>query len=305
MIKRRGAFLCLAVLTILIAACASSPSPDSFTVAKPNYDPEIKYADIDTGIKMAYVDLGNPGDPVMVMIHGVTGSVYVYPQMAAVLTAAGYRVILVDLRGHGHSDKPEAGPYTTAQHVDDVNALLNKLNIRNANITGHSLGSVVAQGLAARYPDKVATLSLIGTAATFKDNTTLAYAQGVIGNMQEVSAEFVTEWYGASKGNYDQEFSVKIFENGKAMPAYAWRNAIMGCEAYPELVPDIKVPVLIIWGTEDVFFGKKDQIDLINQLGSTHIEFLVKNGKGHDLFFDGHMGEELSLDIYRFLQGIK
>jgi pimeloyl-ACP methyl ester carboxylesterase len=293
------------MFTLLITACTTSPNVNSFTAAKPNYNPEIKYADIDTGIKMAYADLGKAGNPVMVMIHGVTGSVYVYPQMAAVLTAAGYRVILVDLRGHGHSDKPEAGPYTTAQHVDDVNALLNKLGISKANVTGHSLGSVVAQGLAARYPDKVASLSLIGTAATFKDNATLAYAQGLIGGMQEVPEEFVTEWYGASKGNYDPEFSAKIFENGKAMPAHAWRNAIMGCEAYPELVPNIKVPVLIIWGTEDVFFGKKDQIDLINQIGSDHIEFLIKKGKGHDLFFDGHMGEELSLDIYRFLQGIK
>jgi pimeloyl-ACP methyl ester carboxylesterase len=89
------------------------------------------------------------------------------------------------------------------------------------------------------------------------------------------------------------------------MPIHAWKNALAGCVAYPELLPAVTVPVLIIWGTADGFFGKQDQMDLISRLGSTHIDFRVKEGRGHDLFSVDHVGEELALDIYKFLQEIK
>jgi pimeloyl-ACP methyl ester carboxylesterase len=255
---------------------------------------------------MAYVEFGKTDAPAVVLIHGVTGSHYVWTQIAPVIAAAGYHVIVPNLRGHGPSDKPQASAYTTAQHTDDINALLNVLGIKKANITGHSLGSLVAQGVAAKYPDKVSSLVLIGSAATLQDNATLAAVQGAISAMGDaIPEEFISSWYGAAATNYDPSFSVSILDNGRATPAYAWKAAVMGCEAYPELLPKITVPVQILWGTTDGFFGRKDQDELIAGLTSTTALLTIKEGNGHDLFFPERDGLIVAADILGFLASIK
>jgi pimeloyl-ACP methyl ester carboxylesterase len=65
----------------------------------------------------------------------------------------------LDLRGTGESDKPE-GPYTTETLADDVAALMQALGIRKAHVGGLSLGAAVGMWLAAKYPEKVQSLSL-------------------------------------------------------------------------------------------------------------------------------------------------
>jgi len=70
-----------------------------------------------------------------------------------------YTCVSVDLRGTGESDKP-AGPYSTEMFADDVAALMQALGIQRAHIFGVSLGAATGMWLAAKYPDRVASLSL-------------------------------------------------------------------------------------------------------------------------------------------------
>jgi pimeloyl-ACP methyl ester carboxylesterase len=70
-----------------------------------------------------------------------------------------FTCISVDLRGKGESDKPE-GPYSTDLFADDVAAFIQALGITKAHVTGLSLGAATAMWLAAKYPDKVKSLSL-------------------------------------------------------------------------------------------------------------------------------------------------
>src|SRR5262245_37551523 len=65
-----------------------------------------------------------------------------------------FTCISVDLRGAGESDKP-AGVYSTEMFADDVAALMQALGIRNAHVTGLSLGAATGMWLAAKYPDRV------------------------------------------------------------------------------------------------------------------------------------------------------
>src|SRR5262245_34101337 len=73
--------------------------------------------------------------------------------------AKRFTCISVDLRGAGESDKPD-GVYSTEQFADDVAALMQAIGAERAHVSGLSLGGVTGMWLAAKYPDRVRSLSL-------------------------------------------------------------------------------------------------------------------------------------------------
>lgn len=73
--------------------------------------------------------------------------------------AKQFTCISVDLRGAGETDKPE-GTYSTEQFADDVAAFMQVLGIQKAHVSGLSLGAATGMWLAAKYPEKVKSLSL-------------------------------------------------------------------------------------------------------------------------------------------------
>ena len=111
------------------------------------------------GIKMFYQERGS-GEP-LVCIMGVTAPGGVWDAHAQAWETK-FRCILGDNRGVGETDKPE-GPYTTAMMADDYAGLMDKLDIKQARVVGCSLGSVIAQQLALRHPDKVKSMILMCT----------------------------------------------------------------------------------------------------------------------------------------------
>lgn len=76
--------------------------------------------------------------------------------------ARDFRCILPDNRGVGLSDKP-AGPYTSAEMADDCAGLLAALGIAKARVVGCSMGSIIAQQLALRHPQRVQSAVLMCT----------------------------------------------------------------------------------------------------------------------------------------------
>ena len=92
--------------------------------------------------------------------------------------AKHFTCISVDLRGAGQSDKPD-GPYTTELYADDIAAFMQAIGVPRAHFTGLSLGAAIGMCLAAKYPDKVKTLSL--HAGWHKTD---AYIRTVVGGWQ-------------------------------------------------------------------------------------------------------------------------
>lgn len=125
--------------------------------------PEIG-ASVDAGgVKTNYLEAGS-GPPV-VLIHGSGPGVTAYANWRLVIPAlAGrFRVIAPDMAGFGFSERPEKADYGVDLWTEQVAGLLDALDIQQASVVGNSFGGAIAMRLAARYPDRVAKLVLMGS----------------------------------------------------------------------------------------------------------------------------------------------
>lgn len=105
---------------------------------------------------------GDRANPPLVLVHGFQASLRWFDRVTPAL-AREYRVIRVDLLGHGASEKPRHG-YSMEEQGDTVAAVMRELGIRRAAVVGHSMGGQVVTALAERHRDMVDRLMVIGTA---------------------------------------------------------------------------------------------------------------------------------------------
>ncbi|MCB5178325.1 alpha/beta fold hydrolase [Streptomyces antimicrobicus] len=95
--------------------------------------------------------------PAVLLLHGLMGRAFHWAGTASWL-AAGHRVVALDQRGHGQSERPAAGPYTREAFVADAEATVEQLGLAPVTLVGHSMGALTAWQLAARRPDLVRAL---------------------------------------------------------------------------------------------------------------------------------------------------
>lgn len=120
------------------------------------------------GVRLHVQRLGPPPDvpssgETIVLIHGliVDDLSSYYFTLANPLAAAGHDVVLYDLRGHGHSDRPRSG-YALGDGIADINGLLDALGIdRPVHLVGNSYGGAIAIGMALEHPARVADVTMI------------------------------------------------------------------------------------------------------------------------------------------------
>lgn len=106
------------------------------------------------GIQLAVQQAGS-GPPVL-LIHGFPDDHHVWRKQVCALAAAGYRVIVPDLRGCGDSDVPEGvAPYRLDRLIADLVGLLDALGIEKARVVGHDWGAVLGWQLAIKHPERV------------------------------------------------------------------------------------------------------------------------------------------------------
>ncbi|MGZ9587294.1 alpha/beta fold hydrolase [Paenibacillus marinisediminis] len=102
-------------------------------------------------------DIGE-GVPI-ILLHGFCGSSDYWKSTASILSKR-FRVLMPDLRGHGHSDAP-SGAYTIEQMADDIVDLAEKLSLERFVLLGHSLGGYITLSLAERYSDRLLGFGLV------------------------------------------------------------------------------------------------------------------------------------------------
>lgn len=116
------------------------------------------------GIKLHYVDEGT-GFP-LIVLHGLGLDVHSM-EHAIHSFSTDFRVIAIDARGHGLSDKP--AEYRLSDHVRDVIAVMDFLKLDKVYLVGGSMGSYIAQGVAIAAPERVKKLVLVTTQVQRQD----------------------------------------------------------------------------------------------------------------------------------------
>lgn len=113
------------------------------------------------GVRMHYVDEGE-GRPLL-MVHGNPTWSFYYRRLIEAFRG-NYRAIGVDHVGCGLSDKPSNHPYQLSDRIDDLTALVQKLDLRDATLLAHDWGGAIGLGTVQRMPDRFSQIVLFNTA---------------------------------------------------------------------------------------------------------------------------------------------
>ena len=198
--------------------------------------------------------------------------------------ARQFRVIAFDNRGVGRSDKPDV-PYSMTMFADDTAGVLDHLGINQAHIFGISMGGMIAQEFALRYPQRVKTLTLGCTncggpqAVLPKDPEVLS----LLGNIESVDVQqaalvmtkvAVTPWFMQKRMNVLLELNQLSVQHPTPKHGMVRQmQAIQGHDTY-ERLPQIKVPTLVITGKEDGLVPPENSVTLAQRIPNADLTLL-------------------------------
>lgn len=196
--------------------------------------------------------------PAVVLLHGFPLTAAMWSAQIDPLTAAGFRVVMPDLRGHGESPAPDEVA-TMTRHAEDVIALLDRLGLERVILGGLSLGGYVALELYRRHPRRIAALVLLDTRAEAdtpegrrgRRETVDRIREDGIGVLESsMLPKLLTNRSREERGVLTERVRGMM----RATTARAAIRTVEGLAERPdqrELLPTITVPTLVAVGAED------------------------------------------------------
>lgn len=291
--RRRARLAPLAALALALMATAAAGAVAPRIHLRP-LDAARRIVRLPDGISMAYVSLGNPTGTPVVLIHGYTDSDLDWASLVPYLSKR-FRLILVDLRGHGESSKPECC-YTRYDFAYDIKLLLDRLHVRRADIVGHSLGSIVAQTFAELWPARTLRVVLISsTAAPPPKSSGPQYDWAAqIRRLKEPldpDSKFMREWW-SSPTPVDRRFLRRERRNAAAIPLGVWlavlNEGLGDLGDLARTLPQLTAPTLLIWGSKDPIMLPPMRRALERAL--PHAKVVIFPGLGHNPFWEDPRG---------------
>jgi pimeloyl-ACP methyl ester carboxylesterase len=206
------------------------------------------------GLEIAYERLGK--GPPLVFVHGAAEDARVWkPQLAGL--ADEFTVVAWDEPGAGRSSDPPEG-FGLADHADCLAALIEAVALGPAHVAGLSWGGTIVLELYRRHPGLVATLILVDTYAGWKGSLPREEVQARVAGVRRMLAspaeQFDPTLPGLFAGDPPAEF-VPLLEQiaGDVRPRSLETQVLVMAEAdQRDLLPQIRVPTLLIWGELDV-----------------------------------------------------
>jgi pimeloyl-ACP methyl ester carboxylesterase len=276
-------------LLTFAASCADAATPAPIDLNQ--FDAQKKSVALPDGETLAYVPLGNPAGQPVVLIHGYTDSARDWVPLVPYL-AGSLRLILVDIRGHGRSGKPECC-YTRFDFAYDIKLLLDALDVRQADIVGHSLGSIIAQTFAEYWPQRTRRVILISSTGGPKAGApprkpAYDYAAQIRKLKEPIDPDspFMIEWW-SSPTPVDEEFIRRQRRDAAAIPLRVWLAVLDQGTTDSDLqrtLPRLKAPTLLVWGSADPIMGAEVRQTLREALPGAQLQVL--QGLGHNPFWE-------------------
>lgn len=255
-----------------------------------------------------YTDQGPKDAKVLLLIRGSNSSLHTWVAAAEILDEK-YRIVAVDLMGHGLTGPSTKRDYSAAANIKSINAVLDHLQIKNAVWVGNSMGGWLAWRGALANPERVSKLVIVDASGARTNEPIKPYigaklAANPIGKMilTSVTPKFLVakslEQSVADKSKMSDELVNRYWEllryPGNRQGVID-RNATSREEDYWDKVGDIKAPTLIVWGDKD------------NVIPLSHSRAFNEKIKGSDLVVmknNGHLPmEESPAEFAKHLDG--
>jgi len=233
------------------------------------------------GVRIAYEERGS-GDAAFVFVHGwCCDHTHFAPQVDHF--ARDHRVIALDQRGFGASDKPQAA-YTIEGFADDVAWLCDQLGVKRPVLVGHSLGGAVALATAARHPDLATAIVLCDPALFFPSSQHPRIAEFVEGlaspDYLEVAEEFVRT--ALFVPGDDAALKERIVGGMLGTPQHVMHSAFEHLHAFDEeaaaracRIPVLHIDAAVAFGERDRFEACCPQLRVAQTAGAGHFHQLL------------------------------
>jgi len=293
------ALLCGCVLASSVHAESQVKAPPRLEIDLDAFDASKKSVALPNGQTLAYIDMGARSGPPLVLIHGYTDNARDWVPMLPYLSKRD-RLILVDIRGHGQSSKPECC-YTRLDFAYDIKLLLDVLGVRKADIVGHSLGSIIAQTFAEYWPERTAHVVLISSTGGSpperpRKPQQLDFAAEIRKLKEPIDANspFMIAWWD-SPTPVDPDFIRRQRQDAAGIPLRVWLavldQALPAANAFSDLqstLPRLKAPTLLIWGSKDPIMEQDVRESLRTALPAAKVK--IFDGLGHNPFWEDPRG---------------
>ena len=235
---------------------------------------------LQNGVRLAYVEAGDPDGEPLLLLHGYTDSSRSFSPMVPYLSR--YRLLIPDQRGHGASDAPECC-YGTSQFAYEARLFLDALGVKRVAVVGHSLGSMVAISLAADNPDRVSKVVLIGSTALVpvkRGDWLYDNAAAMTGKL-DPSTQFAKDWHPANQPTkVDPVFANAINDELLRIPPHVWRSVMRELSYVPvgRHAADVKAPVLVLSGGKDALFPAEHHQSLLKAFPNAEAQVFAELG---------------------------
>jgi pimeloyl-ACP methyl ester carboxylesterase len=232
-----------------------------------------------TGYRIHYLVEGPVDGPVVVLVHGLGSSAEDYRDLAPYLAKTGFRVYIPDLLGYGRSQKPASFSYSVHDEAAIVSGFMDALGLKQVDLAGWSMGGGIVQHVAADHPKQVKRLIMfdsIGIYVVPAWNVQLFTPQ-TPEQVNQLDALLTPN--PAPVPVFIARDIVRISDKRGWVIHRALESMLTGQDATDKLLPQLKMPVLMIWGAED-------QIVLLSQAETMHSlvpqsQLVVIPGCGH------------------------
>ena len=265
--------------------------------------PKVKVGDVNI-----YYEIHGEGEPLLLIMGYAASSGQWFRQIPGL--SREYRVVAFDNRGTGQSDKPDI-PYSMEMLSRDVAGLLDALGIDASHICGHSMGGMIAQDFALRYPDRVITLILGATSCggvhtIAPDEKTITFLfdpeRRLRLSPEEAARESLpficSQEFIDNNPDIVEQFIAKGVEHLTPLHVYTRHaEALMGYDTYDRL-PQIKAPTLVICGTADRLLPIENSRLLASRIPNA--ELVVLENMDHGFYIEA--AEEANKAILDFLK---
>lgn len=281
----------LVVLIGSTAACATT-KPEEATPPTGT----VKVNDISI-----YYEIHGEGEPLVLIMGWTFNSAHWFLQLPAF--SEEYRVVVFDNRGTGRSDKPD-GPYTMEMMAGDTAGLLDSIDIDAAHIYGISMGGMIAQEFALRYPHKVTSLILGSTTCGGPNSIPSAPhvdpeaaertpEENIRANLERIwSQEFIDN----NPDLVGQHIAATLEYPTPTCGRLGQQKAVWAHDTYDRL-PQIRAPTLVIAGSVDELVPVENSKILASRIPDAEL-VILKDAPHH---FFTHTLEEANEAILDFL----